>query len=640
MEREQQSEQPVNRNGVSLKELIPFAEKARSGNPGARISERVYWLSSTIETEVFWLNLNRHLAEDEQKRQSVGGVFTREAGQKYIGPYTWGQAFSSLDVFLRQFDMRATEFLFRDFQPGNDSRNLARFINATRELAFDKFPRLRIIYWEDYEEILESGSFWRAFSAELEGLEQPVAPNAFFGWPKKTKKGREQQKDMTATLGSVFKRQFELARGLLGKRARLLEYHNFAQIVRDHFNQDPRTYLLNYEPKSESIQEIVTHTKELLELKILPTKDISQPLQKWTEDEFRELVNGEEFWLSLITDIENHADSKTQSYSLSNFLRHYDSQENDINYSRPGTYTRLATVYLQTQSTKRWRRRLIKPSQKLVQYLMWGFEPDEGLEPLVTRAKELCAEMFPQDCLYVALQTPQFWETFSKDMQEVVGTHTLYSFLRYFSRENPSCDGRRHKKGTAKYQLLLHRAYHEQDEFMQLSSHEGTYAPNYKDALVEFFWRFAPDESRQLMEQKLSKDFSSEVRSNRLRHARVLNEAKDYLRGLLSSDSKKRSKQFTSKKEAKAFRDKLWSASRTLKTNIRTRLKGATLHVEIGKRFAFSKRDRPQFEAKVKELRQNGKTNEEIAQELGVKDHIVEHAARTLARRGEIALRK
>ena len=193
MERRQSSEQPVTRKGVSLKELIPFVEKAKSGGPGPRISERVYWLSDAMETEAFWLELNRHLAEDDQKRQSTGGVFTREAGQAYMGPSTWGRAFSSLDNFLKQFDMRATEFLFRDFQPENDSRDLARFISATRDLAVDKYPRLRIIYWDNYREALESPSFWRAFSAELERLDQPVAPNAFFGWPQKTKKERREQ---------------------------------------------------------------------------------------------------------------------------------------------------------------------------------------------------------------------------------------------------------------------------------------------------------------------------------------------------------------------------------------------------------------------------------------------------------------
>lgn len=642
MERRRPSEQPAAKKGVSLKELIPFVEKAKSGGPGPRISERIYWLSDAMETEAFWLGLNRHLAEDDQKRQSTGGVFTREAGQAYVGPSTWGQAFSSLDNFLKQFDMRATEFLFRDFQPENGSRDLARFISATRDLAVDKYPRLRIIYWDDYEEALESSSFWRAFSAELESLDQPVAPNAFFGWPQKTKKGRREQRDITSTLGSVFKRQFELARGQLGKRARLLEYHNFAQIVRDHFNQDPRTFLLNYELKSEApmLREIIDHAKEQIRLKILPTKEAPQSLSKMDRKEFTDLVNSEEFWLSLITDIENHANSQTQAYSLSNFLRHYDNQENDINYGRPGTYTRLATVYLQSASTKRWKRRLIKPSQKLVQHLMWEFEPNEKIKPLVITVKELCAEMFPEDCLYVALQTPQFWEAFTSDLQEAAGAHTLPSFLRYFSRENTNCDPLRHKKGTARHQRLLQRAYHKQEEFMKLTSQLGIYVPDYKNALIELFWKFAPDEVRKIMEQKLAKDYNPEIKNTRSKHAQLLDETKDYIRALIASGDKEGSLEFGSRKEAKEFRNKLWWASRTLKTHVRSRLKGTALNIEIGNRFAFSKKNRPEFEAQVKKLRRKGLSNEKIAEQLGVKDHIVEHAAQSLAKRGEVQLRR
>src|SRR3989344_375620 len=644
MELEQRRIDPEFREriGFSLKELLSPEIRREKGAVRPRVSERVLWLSDAMETEVFWLGLNKSLAEDDQKRQSVGGVFTRESGQAYIGPYTWGQAFSSLDNFLKQFDMRATEFLFRDFQPENASRELARFISATRDLAVDKYPRFRRIYWEGYEEVLESSSFWRALSVELESLDQPVAPNAFFGWPQKTKKGRRERKDITSTLRSVFKKQFGLARGQLGKRAKLLEYHNFAQIVRDRFNQDPRTFLLDYEPKSEVLllQEIVDHAKQQIRLKILPTQEVPESLSKMDRKEFTEVINSEEFWLSLITDIENHANSQTQAYSLSNFLRHYNNQENNINYGRPGTYTRFTTAYLQSASTTRWRRRLIKPSQELVQRLMWEFEPNEKLKPLVIRAKDLCVEMFPEDCLYVALQTPQFWEAFTSDLQEAVGVHTLPSFLRYFSRENANCDRRRHKKGTARYQRLLHRAYHEQEEFMKLTSQLGIYVPDYKDALIELFWKFAPDEVKQIMEQKLSKDYNPEIRSSKSKHAQLLDEAKDYIRALTASEDKKGSLKFRSKKQAKEFRDKLWSASRSLKTNIMSRLKGATLNVEIGNRFTFSKKDRPEFETQVKKLRRKGLSNEAIAQRLGVKDHQVEYAAGKLARKGVIFSRR
>lgn len=642
MERVSSSEHSTERKGTSLKELIPFAEKAKNGSPGAGISERVYWLSDAIETETFWLGLNKHLAEDVQKRQSAGGVFTRKAGQKYAGPYTWDQVFSSLDNFLKHFDARATEFLFRDFQPENGSRDLARFISATRDLAVDKFPRLRIIYWEDYEQMLESTSFWRAFSTELGKLNQPVAPNAFFGWPHKTKRGRKEQADMTATLGSVFKRQFGLAQGQLGKRARLLEHHNFAQIVKDHFDQDPRTFLLNYTSKSPdtNLKQSIEYTKQQIQRKILPVKEVSDPMVKMDNNEFRELVESEKFWLSLVTDIQKHTDSPNQAYSLSYFLRFYDSQENDIIYGRAGNYTRLATAFLTTTSTSNLRRRLLKPSQKLAHHLMWEFEPNDNLKPHVTRAKELCTEMFPQDCLYVDLQTPQFWERLKDDLQETIGTHTLPSFLRYFSRENPGCDRRRHQKGSARYQKFLHRAYHEQKEFMQLVSQLKIHVPDYKNGLVELFWKLAPKRIKPILEQKLSKDYNPQVKQNRTRQAQLLQEAKGIISSINTSKDKESQLEFPSKKEASEFRNKLWSASRNLKINIRSKIQGATLYVEIGNRFTFSKKDRQEFETQVKKLRQQGLTNKEIAKRFEVEDYIIEHTAQKLAKKGDLKLRK
>jgi len=644
MERLKPPEQLTVRKGVSLKELVPYVIKRHQGKPGQPISERVVRLSEYIETESFWFELNRHMAEDkdERKRHSVGGIFFGEYGREPVGQYyTWFQVFTSLDHFLREFDMRATEFIFRDFQPQNPDRNLARMMDATRELALDKYPRLRRLYRDDYQEVLNTPSFWRSLTADLANLPKPTATYTFFDFPKFTKEEKDDIRDIKTVLQRTFRRQFWLAQGQIGRRARSIEYYNLAQIIRRLFEQDTRTFLLNFTPQSDSLilNEAIEQAKGLLENKLLPVQPKPEPMAKMDRQEFQETVESKEFWFSLVTDIEDHANSQNQAYSLSYFLRHYSRDEKEIFDGRPGTYARLATIYL--RSTKGFRQKSVRASRQLVQHLMWQFQPREELVPLVLRAKALCAEMFPQDCLYVELQTPEFWDEFGKDAEKMDKKHRLYSFLRYFSQENPTCDRRRHRPGISKYQRLLHRAYHEQKEFLQLLPQIGIdNVADWKDGLSELFWRTAPEEIKPLLFEKFPRDFSPEQRQQRLKAVKLLSEAKNVLKRLSASQEKKTRLEFADKKEAIKFRSKLWSAARTLRIRILTDLNDTSLTVSIGKRIQFSKRERPRFELQVKKLRLQGRTNQEIAERLGVKDYHVEHTARKLMKKGKIESRR
>jgi len=239
--------------GTSLKELIPFVtERHKANHHGQLLSERVRWLSTALESEDFWIKLNRHMDSDEkEKRHSIGGIFTREYGSKKIDIYTWEQIYSSLDNFLSNFDMRATEFLFRDFQPENPSVNLARVIDATRELSIEKYPRLRRLYWDDYQKTLETTTFWHRLASDLVKLPKPISANAFFPKSpisdKKQLEIRRRQLEMKIAL----RQPLWTLHGLSGEKVGFIEYQNLDQIVRGLFNQDPRTFLLDYEPKSK-----------------------------------------------------------------------------------------------------------------------------------------------------------------------------------------------------------------------------------------------------------------------------------------------------------------------------------------------------------------------------------------------------
>jgi len=129
--------------------------------------DKIIWLAEAMETIPFWDELNRHLITDNKKRHSAGGLFYRESGEKMIGKYTWHEVYSDLDRFLQKIDSKATEFIFRDFNPRQNDSKLTRRIQTVRENALERFPRLRRMYWEDYEEGLETVFFWKGMNEDL-----------------------------------------------------------------------------------------------------------------------------------------------------------------------------------------------------------------------------------------------------------------------------------------------------------------------------------------------------------------------------------------------------------------------------------------------------------------------------------------
>lgn len=510
MERQTNTQEKEPSAGFSLKELLPYALKNRQGKPGPRISKKVIWLSEAIETETFWLRLNHHMAEDDKDRHSTGGIFTRDFGEKKIGETTWHCLFSSLDNFLKDFDTRALEFIYRDFQPTNKDRNLGRLITATRDLAMDKYPRLRRLYWEDYHEALESNLFWKSLSLDLENINGKIAPNSFFEKQTRKKHKRLEVSEMNTVLEKTFKRQYWLSLGQTNKKAQILDYCNFSQMIRDTFNTDPRTFLLQYSPQNQNhlFRSYIEKAKALLESKVSQPKKKARPMQTINKSELKNNIENEKLWSNLKRDIENHAQSQTQAYSFSNFLRHYNRGQNEIIYGRPGTYAYLATVDI--KDPKNMRKKLIKQGPLLVEQMMWHFKPNEKIKQITIKVKALCAEMFQQDCLFVSLQTPKFWEELAVDLKQMKGKHTLNSFLRYYSKNNLSCSRLKHKKGSSKYQRYYNRAYHKQKEFTDFISAIGTQTNDFKKGLAQLFWQFAPDGIKPILLQELPETYKSQ----------------------------------------------------------------------------------------------------------------------------------
>lgn len=623
--------------GTSLKELMSQAINRHRNKPGPSFSERVRWLSVALESETFWKQLNSHLANDRQeKRHSVGGVFFREYGNEAIEQHTWHQLFSSLDSFLKKFDMRATEFIFRDFQPENPSINLARTIEATRELSIGKYPRLRRLYWDDYEKTLEKTSFWSRLASDLNRLPKSISAGKFFSTSKLTKErlnAKERQLEMKIAL----RQPLWTIHGPPGEKVGFIEYGNLDQITRGLLIEDPRTFLLNYQQKSKDklLDATIKEAKTLLEQKILPARPKTE-MTKLTKKEFNKLINDKEFWLLLSSDLENHFNSQNPTYSFSFFLRHYDETTNEINPGKVGTYAKLMTK--DVREVKNLKKMTIKPSKRMVQYLMWEFTPSEDIQPAVTRVKELCAELFPQDCLYVRLQTPKFWKAFEADVNSMQGNHTLASFLRYFSEKNPNCDRRQHHRYESEYQVLLHRAYHKKKSFLSLLSSIGVKdVSDYKDGLAKLFLYMAPSQMREILLKKFPKDFDLILKTRQVESDKLFQRAKKILEEIKMS-GQLQTLSFNDKNEALAFREKIWSATRSLKLNAITDLKDNILTVKIGKKVKYPPKTRVLFEAKVKELKSQGLKNNEIALQFGndTKDHHIEYAVRKLVARGEL----
>lgn len=627
-------------NGISLKALIPPYVERHKGKPGPRISPKIIWLSDALETAEFWQKLHLHLIDDEGKRrQSTAGVFYRESGQKKVGEYTFNEIFNSLNNFLKHdFNLNATEFIFRDFKPKDNDKTLLKNIQNTRRAALDLFPRLRRLNWNEYKEALNTTDFWIGMYKDLERLEKPTAPTAFF-----SNIATPNKSDISYIKTQMEKKmmyQFIRRTGKIEKRALLLDYRSMSQIIQGMFQENPRTFFLNYKSDSldPQLQQIIAQTKLLIEKNVLPVKSIPEKIKEVSKKELKKIIQTREFWQDLSRDFDKQMSSKQPVYSLNYFLRHYDVKENEVIPGRMGTYAYLSTPFT-LDKRGATRLKIVNPSKKLVMELMWEFKPEENIKELVMDAKRKALEFFPQDCLYVELQTPEFWKRIENDINKTRKKMSFVLFLRYFnSDKNINASGRLHKPNNAPYQRFLHRSYHEPKELKSLCKYlKLPIFDDYKENLETLFLHLAPDPLKKLLKLKFPISFDKEAKQNRKNEVIIFDRVKNLLMTLQHSpEITIRVSENT--QDIDKLRQKVETAARSLKVRINTSIENkTTIVVTVRKRKKLNNTEMKEAEKQVKELIEQGLTNKEIAEKLDMeKDYNVEYIAGKLVKRGEL----
>jgi len=630
------------KNGVSLNELISQYVSKR-GASGPRISPRIIWLSDALETEEFWYNLHLHLLNDTRKRkQSVGGAFYKERGKEKIGEYTFNELFTSLNNFLRRDSNRnAVEFLFRDFFPRKKNQKLLEKIQNTRDTAIDLFPRLRKLSWKEYKEALNTKAFWLGMHEDLSSINSPVATASFF--QNKASIGKSDALNIKTQLERAMLSNFKQQVGEIEKRALFTDYRSMSQIVKDMFQENPRTFFLRYESNSSDpqLQKIIAQTKLLIEKKVLPVKSTPEKIRRITKKELRDIIQSKEFWQNLSRDFDRHITSGNPAYSLSYFLRHYDAKENEIFSGRIGTYAYLVTPFISNEEGPT-RMRIKKPSEELVMELMWGFKPEENIEELVLDVKRKASELFLQDCLYVEIQTPEFRKRIEDDVDRVEKEVSFLMFLRYFNRKNnTNADRRLHKPNNALYQHFLHRAYHEPEELRLLCKFLDFPTSNdYKENLQTLFYRHSSDRFKKLLRLKFPVNFDREAKQNKQKEVAIFDRTKHLLIPL-QNDSTCIVKVTDSTQNIDKLRQKVETAARSLKLRINTSIEnGTTIVIAARTRKKLNKVEMEEAEIRVKELRKQGLSNKEITKKLGMeKDYNVEYIVTRLIKKGELDAR-
>ena len=625
--------------GVSLRVLIPFAESSYKGN-GPRASEKVYWLADAMETPDFWNELHGHLIQDTKVRQSVGGMFSGDPGEKPIGPYDWYHLFDSLDNFLQKFDARATEFLFRDFRPETRDPFLSNRINAARVVALDKYPRLRRLYWDDYKDVLEIPTFWEAMIIDLQRVKKPVTSTAFFD-KRATPYDRMDLAHLGTEMERLMMRRLVHQAGDLSQRAQQIDYRSFSQIIRGLIQQNPRTFFLNFNPAKQDplVEGLIAQAKVLIKEKVKPIRKNRERILMITRDQLDRETSTPQFWRELARDFDQYSSSDTLTYNLDTFLRFYDPDENGVVQSRLGKYAYVTTAFAPRRIKGSMQSVLKDPSKEASFYLMWGVEQTEQVKDEMLDAKRLAVELFPNDCLYVSLQLPEFWEKFQDDVQNFSVGATLASFLRYYSADNPTASRGKHKKGEGDYFRFYYRADYDPEQVARICQQlELPVSDDFKDNLRTLFLHLAPGSVQSLMVGRFPKDFNPQKIEERQQNRRLLDEAKKFLAGLAVGVPSTLT--FETADEAERFRTRIESASRSLRFPILTRTLDNGFIVTRAEKKRWDANEVIERDAKVKELRQQGLLIAEIAERLGVPDHLVESSVTRLVRRKEVQPRK
>lgn len=632
------------RDVISLQELIHLDESEYAGS-GPRTSEKVIWLGSAIETTEFWDELTAHIYEGKRVKHSIGGIFYGENGAQPIGDYTWNEVYTSADHFLAKFGSRATEYLFRDFTPQNQSRPFNRHVQAARIAALDQAPRLRRLYKEDYEEAFTTIDLWSGMNKDLANIREPQSTNEFFDNGKVTRRGKSDVVNIRTHLEKSMVRRFIRQVGSLTERAQFIDYRNLSQLIRDYFNMDPRSFFLqiNSDEFDPELRELILEVQSQIETKIKEVAPPNPEIIQISKGELKEIIHTSEFWETLVEDLDQSASSANSAYSFHYFLRNYDRDLNDIVPNKIGDYATYCTAF-EKRTTGRAMARIQKLSQELSSYLMWEVKSTEDTRETILDAKRLASEFFQNDCLYVELQLPEFWQRLQSDMNKLTATPSFMSFLRYFNSANPTANPTSHKPGDARYQRFFHRSYHEPEDLIQLCKTLGLpICDDFKENLRALFLHLAPEDLLSELKDIFPTDFDPEIRtvflSNKAIEQEQLDEATAYLESIIDGQGLSDSRSFETIEDAQTYRKKIASAARRLQLPIRTELQGTVLSITIKDRKKLSPEEVLTLEESITLLRNEGNPNRIIALKLGISEPQVEHMVGRLIKRGVLKKR-
>lgn len=552
----------MERQGYSLVDRVQLVVKQREGRNGPRVSEKVVWLADYIETENFWVDLNKHIAEDSRTRYSVGGVFYRGYALKKLGPFSWYEVFTSLDHFLKSDGMRAAEFLFRDFTPKVEDVRMRRIIEATRGLAFQKYPRIRRLYWDDYKAVFETPTFWRLLSEDLTRLREPIAAWRFFDTHRAGLEvdvnGERRSSFAMDELGSL-----QLRAGRFGV-VRNLYYGSMTQMIEEATKKDARSFLLEYAPMGEDeyLKRVMLEAQNLLKDKVLAAKPKPSDRPKVSRRQAEGLIAQEVFWSQLAEDIRDQIRSSNRTASLGNFLVRYNRRVKG--FSGAGDYERLVMAFSRGGKVDA----SAKVADKVVDNLMWHFIPPEELKEKVRQVRELCAEAFPYDCLYVVLQTPKFWNSLFKELE---GKPKKRGFINFLRLPNPAGAKSPDYINEDKRNKLYRYAYLHKDTFMKFIRSLGVSGVgDYKGGLARLFLSYCPEDLKERLIDAFPDQYSHEFVANQLESQEELKLAKEILIEAHSREDKCVEVKVQGSEGVFSLRRKLVSAARTLGLRYRT----------------------------------------------------------------------
>ncbi len=611
-------------SGISLKKLVDQQVEARLGRPGPPVSPRVRWLSEYIETPDFWTSLQTHASQDERQRiHTASGLFDGKYGQRAIGRYRWQSVYTSLDNFLEHAGLSAAEFIFRDFHPQNEDPDLLQAMQSTRQVVLGKYPRVRRLYWPDYQFAFQQPEFWQALANDLQRPPVPKPLQTFI----------EQPVQQTA-LAEMSRQNFEQQRR---GRARFFDYQSMSQIIEEETGKNLRDYLREIVPDNESseLASAMIRAQRLLVSNI--TKETNKPIKKITMKNLEKMLQSPAFWDELMADVQAHQLTDTPVNSLGLFLRGFRADSKEV-YGTAGKHSKVIHPFIKGKSGI--TRKMRDADDDAVTHLMWKLDPQPETESQVKAFRELCSRVFPRDCLYVILQTDSFWTSFFGDLEKVSPKISLWQYLKsYHQSKTPEEKGEDYF--ADRREKIFRSAYLHKKDFIKFVADIGVgQFTDFKEALAALLLQTCPEQNRQRLQQEFPAIYDQQEKAKRTQSRKMRLGARGALRAANLQESKQVYMGFPSKEEAENFRHHLEKAAKSLKIHYRTHYKDGKLFIKIVLEAKATRREIELRDIRVKQLRERGLSYKAIARSLDYPISWVEASVSRLIRYGRLSQTK